>query len=74
MKHLPSCIVLRGTSFLEDTYRAIAFNFQICVARLTFIYSLKTWRYYYYEWYIPNDIPGTMNWDISFYGPDEEDW
>lgn len=74
MKALPSCIILRGTSFEEEFCQAPAFNFKICPARLTIIYKRATWRDYFFEWYTPSNFAENMNWDLFFYGPNKADW
>ncbi|KAJ0182412.1 hypothetical protein K1T71_001781 [Dendrolimus kikuchii] len=71
---IPTCMILRGTTYQEHLFRATAYNFQMCVPRITYCHTGHRFRYYYYEWYIPVDMEGGMNWDIFFYGPTELSW
>lgn len=72
---IPTCIILRGTAYEEDTFRSTSYPFQMCVPRITYCHTQKRFKYYYYEWYIPNDkFIGGMNWDIIFYGPPNLTW
>ncbi|XP_041975771.1 uncharacterized protein LOC121730698 [Aricia agestis] len=71
---IPTCIVLRARSFEEDLFRSTAYNFQMCVPRIVYCHSRKRFKYFFYEWYIPTDMVGGMDWDIYFYGPIAMDW
>ncbi|KAL0901369.1 hypothetical protein ABMA27_006646 [Loxostege sticticalis] len=71
---IPTCIFLRAMSYEYDLFRSTAYNFQICVPRITYCHSRKRWKYFYYEWYIPMDMVGGMDWDIYFYGPPNLTW
>ncbi|XP_032526757.1 uncharacterized protein LOC116777359 [Danaus plexippus] len=70
IRRIPTCIVLRATSFEIDMFRSTAYAFQICIPRITYCHSQKRFKYFYYEWYIPKEMIGGMNWDIYFYGPE----
>ncbi|RVE48146.1 hypothetical protein evm_007206 [Chilo suppressalis] len=71
---IPTCIILRANSHEYDLMRSSAYNFQFCVPRITYSHSQKRYKYFYYEWYIPEDMVGGMDWDIYFYGPSNIDW
>ncbi|KAI8438706.1 hypothetical protein MSG28_011119 [Choristoneura fumiferana] len=71
---IPTCIVLRATSHPEDMLRSTSHNFQMCVPRITYCHSHERIKYYYFEWYLPEDMEGGMNWDIYFYGPPSLYW
>ncbi|XP_013134871.1 PREDICTED: uncharacterized protein LOC106100547 [Papilio polytes] len=71
---IPTCIILRASSYESNAFRLTYYNFEICVPRVTFCYDKKRWNYYYYEWYIPKGITYGSDWDIYFYGPNKSDW
>ncbi|XP_063823008.1 uncharacterized protein LOC135072911 [Ostrinia nubilalis] len=71
---IPVCILLRAMSYEYDLFRSTAYNFQICVPRITYCHSRRRFKYFYYEWYIPMDMIGGMDWDIYFYGPSTQIW
>ncbi|XP_038207733.1 uncharacterized protein LOC119829335 [Zerene cesonia] len=71
---MPTCIILRATSYEEDLFRSTTYNFQICVPRITYCHSKHRYKYFYYEWYLPLDYIGGMNWDLYFYGPPNLVW
>ncbi|XP_035453058.1 uncharacterized protein LOC118278093 [Spodoptera frugiperda] len=71
---IPTCIILRGYGHEADLYRSTTYNFQMCVPRITYCHTHRRFKYYYYEWYIPLDMSGGMNWDIYFYGPPTAEW
>nr|XP_053609750.1 uncharacterized protein LOC128674839 [Plodia interpunctella] len=72
---IPTCILLRGYSAREHTFRATLHSFQMCVPRISYCHSKKQFKLYYYEWYIPvEDYQGGMEWDLIFYGPPSIAW
>ncbi|PZC78418.1 hypothetical protein B5X24_HaOG202162 [Helicoverpa armigera] len=71
---IPTCILLRGTGFEDDMFRSTTYNFQMCVPRITYCHTHHRFKYHYYEWYLPPDVFGGMNWDIYFFGPPTLDW
>lgn len=71
---MPICIILRARSFEVDTFRSTAYKFQMCVPRIAYAHSQRRFVYYFYEWYIPYDLVGGMNWDITFYTPPTLKW
>ncbi|XP_059051078.1 uncharacterized protein LOC131845931 [Achroia grisella] len=71
---IPTCILLRATSYENDMFRSTAFNFQMCVPRITYCHSMKRYKYHYYEWYLPYDMVGGMNWDLYFFGSPSKEW
>lgn len=74
IKRIPTCIRLRASSYSYDMFRSTAYNFQMCVPRITYCHTHRRYKYFYYEWYIPPDMVGGMNWDIYFYGPPSLFW
>ncbi|XP_026739292.1 uncharacterized protein LOC113502112 [Trichoplusia ni] len=74
LKRIPTCIILRSTAYAYDLLRSTTYNFQFCVPRITYCHTHKRHKYYYYEWYLPMDVVGGMNWDIYFYGPPNVEW
>ncbi|XP_028041381.1 uncharacterized protein LOC114251356 [Bombyx mandarina] len=71
---IPTCIILRAVANQEDTFRSTSYPFQICVPRITYCHSQNRFKYFYYEWYIPTEYIGGMDWDIYFYGPPNLEW
>ncbi|XP_013183213.1 uncharacterized protein LOC106129258 [Amyelois transitella] len=74
VKRIPTCIVLRGYAPNEHLFRSTSYNFQMCAPRISYCHSKRQFRYYYYEWYIPSNYKGGMDWDILFYGPPSLVW
>ncbi|XP_052759070.1 uncharacterized protein LOC113518544 [Galleria mellonella] len=71
---IPICIILRATSYETDMFRSTAYNFQMCVPRITYCHSKRRFKYHYYEWYLPYNMVGGMNWDLYFYGSPSKEW
>ncbi|CAB3258806.1 unnamed protein product [Arctia plantaginis] len=74
IRRIPICVILRARSFYYDQLRSTSFPFQFCVPRIAYCHSHKRYRYYYYEWYIPYNFDGGMEWDLYFYGSPSMTW
>ncbi|XP_063549100.1 uncharacterized protein LOC134756201 [Cydia strobilella] len=71
---IPTCIILRATSSLDDLFRYTSYNFQVCVPRITYCHSHTRYKYHFLEWYIPKNFTGGMDWDVYFFGPRSMQW
>lgn len=74
IRRIPTCIFMRGKSYDFDMLRTTTYNFQLCVPRITYCHSHQRFKFFYYEWYIPKDYNGGMDWDIYFFGPESLKW
>lgn len=55
-------------------FRTTAYKFQMCTPVITFIYAQDRYRYFYYEWFLPDETLTGVEWDLYFYGPPEKEW
>lgn len=69
VKSQPTCVILRSNGKEGDTYLDTPYSFQICVVRITYIFSQIRHNLYFYEFYIPPGFTSQVDWEMTVFGP-----
>ncbi|CAB3258808.1 unnamed protein product [Arctia plantaginis] len=69
VKRQPTCVILRSKGKEEATYLDAPYSLQICVVRITYIFSRIRHNLFFYEFYIPPGYTSQVDWEMSVYGP-----